>query len=129
MKDTTRRLIITIAVSTILNFPAKNIHILNQLFVYNYSDSTNGFGKQFPKWKRILCPLPRIPVLPTESDFTKKSSSEMVFTKFFLHSVFTWNHSGILILRSAKSAVFTHSETLNLDIYEFLHFLKVEIKQ
>ena len=29
--------------------------------------------------------------------------------------------------RGAKSAIFTHLEALNLDFYEFLHFLKGEI--
>ena len=31
--------------------------------------------------------------------------------------------------RSAKSAILTHSEALNFDFYEFLHFLKAEIYQ
>ena len=31
--------------------------------------------------------------------------------------------------RSAKSAILTHLETLNFDIYEFLHFLKADIYQ
>ena len=31
--------------------------------------------------------------------------------------------------RSAKSAIFTHLEALNLDFYEFLNFLKAEIFQ
>ena len=30
---------------------------------------------------------------------------------------------------SAKSAILTHLETVNLDFYEFLHFLKAEIHQ
>ena len=30
---------------------------------------------------------------------------------------------------SAKSAISTHLEALNLDFYEFLHFLKAEIDQ
>ena len=30
---------------------------------------------------------------------------------------------------SAKSAILTHLEALNLDYYEFLHFLKAEIDQ
>ena len=29
--------------------------------------------------------------------------------------------------RSAKSAILAHSEALNFDFYEFLHFLKAEI--
>ena len=29
--------------------------------------------------------------------------------------------------RSAKSAIWTHLEALNFDVYEFLHFLKAEI--
>ena len=29
--------------------------------------------------------------------------------------------------RSAKSAILTHLEALNFDLYEFLHFLKAEI--
>ena len=28
---------------------------------------------------------------------------------------------------SAKSAILTHLEALNLDVYEFLHFLKADI--
>ena len=31
--------------------------------------------------------------------------------------------------RSAKSAISAHSETLNFDFYEFLHFLKADIYQ
>ena len=31
--------------------------------------------------------------------------------------------------RSAKFAILTHSEALNFDFYEFLHFLKAEIYQ
>ena len=31
--------------------------------------------------------------------------------------------------RSAKSAILTHSDALNYDFYEFLHFLKAEIYQ
>ena len=31
--------------------------------------------------------------------------------------------------RSAKSAILTHSQALNFDIYEILHFLKAEIYQ
>ena len=31
--------------------------------------------------------------------------------------------------RSAKSAILTHLEALNFDLYEFLHFLKDEIYQ
>ena len=31
--------------------------------------------------------------------------------------------------RSAKSAIFTHLEALNLDIYDFFHFFKAEIDQ
>ena len=31
--------------------------------------------------------------------------------------------------RSAKSAISTHLEALNLDFYEFLHFLKAKICQ
>ena len=31
--------------------------------------------------------------------------------------------------RIAKSAILTHSEALNLDLYGFLHFLKTEIYQ
>ena len=31
--------------------------------------------------------------------------------------------------RSAKSAILTHLEALNLDFCEFLHFLKVEMHQ
>ena len=31
--------------------------------------------------------------------------------------------------RSAKSAILTHLETLNFDLYEFLHFLKAETYQ
>ena len=31
--------------------------------------------------------------------------------------------------RTAKSAILTHSEGLNFDFYEFLHFLKEEIYQ
>ena len=31
--------------------------------------------------------------------------------------------------RSAKSAISKHSEALNLDFHEFLHFLKAEIYQ
>ena len=31
--------------------------------------------------------------------------------------------------RSAKSAILTHLEALNFDLYEFLHFLKTEMYQ
>ena len=31
--------------------------------------------------------------------------------------------------RSSKSAIYTHLEALNFDLYEFLHFLKAEIYQ
>ena len=31
--------------------------------------------------------------------------------------------------RSAKAAILTHSEALNFDLYELLHFLKAEIYQ
>ena len=33
------------------------------------------------------------------------------------------------VCRSAKYAILTHLEALNLDFYEFLHFLKAEIDQ
>ena len=39
----------------------------------------------------------------------------------FLREINFWDS------RNAKSAIFTHLEALNLDLYEFLHFLKGEI--
>ena len=46
-----------------------------------------------------------------------------VSTSQFLREIKFWDS------RSAKSAIITHSEALNFDYYEFLHFLKAEIYQ
>ena len=40
-----------------------------------------------------------------------------------LHEIYLWDS------RSEKSAILTHLEALNFDLYDFLHFLKAEIDQ